>query len=118
MSYDAEEIAQVCHEANRALQLINNDPAVPVAPRWLDVTPEMRESAIEGVEHALDGATPEQMHQGWCDFKTARGWKYGPVKDEKKKEHPCLVPYDQLSEGDRVKDALFSAIVFVLSDFD
>ena len=26
----------------------------------------------------------------------ADGWKYGPVKDPEKKEHPCFVPYDDL----------------------
>lgn len=63
----AEDIARVCHEANRALQVIQNDPAISLhwdeAPLW------QRNSAVEGVEKAIAGATPEELHQSWCDFK-------------------------------------------------
>jgi hypothetical protein len=43
--------------------------------------------------------------------KKAAGWIYGPVKDPEKKEHPCIVPYDQLPIEQRTKDYLFKAIV-------
>jgi hypothetical protein len=43
--------------------------------------------------------------------KFKNGWKLGPVKDADKKEHPCLIPFDQLPEFQKKKDALFCAIV-------
>ena len=39
-----------------------------------------------------------------------------PVKDADKKEHPCLVPYEQLPTEQKVKDAIFRVIVIGLVD--
>jgi len=35
----------------------------------------------------------------------------GETKDPDKKQHPCLVPYNELSKEQQIKDALFTAIV-------
>lgn len=113
--YSAREIAQVVHEANRALQKVNNDAAIPVSPPWESLDQHTRESAIDGVYGVWNGKTPEESHENWSDFKRAAGWVYGPVKDEVAKTHPCLVPYDRLSPSDRIKDALFVAVVKALS---
>lgn len=104
-----DEIAQVCHEANRALQLVIGDPVA--SPAWGEAPESQRESAIEGVAQALAGATPEQLHQSWCDNRLAAGWTFGDVKDEESKTHPCLVPYEDLPPEQRLKDALFGAVV-------
>ncbi|MCC3276386.1 hypothetical protein LJ753_10945 [Arthrobacter sp. zg-Y20] len=104
-----EQIAHVCHEANRALQVIQKDPAP--SPGWEDAPEWQKASAVEGVEKALAGETPEQLHQSWCDFKVADGWAYGKTKDADQKTHPCLVPYSELPADQRIKDELFQAIV-------
>ena len=44
-------------------------------------------------------------------LKADEGWKYGPVKDADKKEHPCFLPYHNLPLEQRMKDYLFGAIV-------
>ncbi len=106
------DIAQVCHAANRALQLIAGDPAP--SPEWSDAPDWQRDSAIEGVAAAQAGATPEQQHEAWCDSKRREGWAYGPVKDAAAKTHPCLVPYADLPPEQQVKDAVFIAIVGAL----
>lgn len=106
------DIARVCHEANRAIQIATGDPAV--SPRWDDAPEWQRESAVEGIEKALAGATPEELHESWCEFKRASGWVHGPVKDEVAKAHPCLVSYAELPAEQRKKDAVFSAIVNAL----
>ncbi|MBB4935667.1 hypothetical protein F4561_006576 [Lipingzhangella halophila] len=112
MAVHVDTIARVAHDANRALQLEQGDPAPSLpwdeAPRW------QRNSARDGVSKALDGATPEQLHNSWCEFKLADGWAHGEVKDAARRTHPCLVPYEQLSEEQRAKDALFHAIVGAL----
>ena len=33
-----------------------------------------------------------------------QGWTYGPARDDEKKEHPCLVPYEELSEDEKEYD--------------
>ena len=107
-----EQIAEVAHEANRAIQRIQGDPSV--SPHWEDAPEWQRASAIEGVAKARAGATPTQLHQSWCDFKTADGWTYGEVKDADAKTHPCLVPYGELPDSQKAKDYLFSSVVGAL----
>ncbi|MET8818443.1 RyR domain-containing protein [Streptomyces rochei] len=110
---DVEAIARVCHDANRAWQIVTGDPAP--SPPWDEAPQWQRDSAVDGVRHALNGASPEQMHQAWCDFKAAAGWTYGPVKDAAARTHPCLVPYAELDPAQHRKDDLFVAIVRALS---
>lgn len=106
-----EDIARICHEANRALQIIQGDPAP--SPAWDDAPEWQTSSAVEGVAHALDGMGPVEMHQSWCEFKRADGWVFGEVKDVDTKTHPCLVDYADLPADQQIKDHLFGAIVSV-----
>jgi RyR domain-containing protein len=108
---EIEGIARVCHEANRAYARVLGDRShLPweAAPAW------QRESALEGVKHALRGATPEQLHESWLAAKAADGWVYGPTKDEGLKTHPCFLPYEELPPEQQRKDALFRAVVTAL----
>lgn len=106
--------AQVCHEANRAIQLRTGDPNP--SPPWKEAPKWQKASAVDGVVKALNGATPEQLHESWCDFKVQEGWKFGNVKDEEAKTHPCLVNYDQLPEEQKLKDHVFASIVQTFHD--
>lgn len=107
-------IAIVCHEANRAWCARNYDHS---QPSWEDAQGWQRESAINGVEHALafPDATPAESHMNWMDAKFDDGWFFGEVKDPVEKTHPCMLPYDDLPEFQRKKDALFLAIVRALA---
>lgn len=46
--------------------------------------------------------------------KKAAGWKYGSEKDPEKKEHPCFLPYEELTDAQKAKDAIFVAVVRVV----
>jgi hypothetical protein len=110
----SDEIARVCHEANRAYCAALGDMSqLP----WEDAPDWQRTSAIKGVEFALanPSAPPSASHDSWLEEKRATGWKYGPVKDPEKKEHPCFRPYEELPAEQRRKDALFLAIVRALA---
>lgn len=111
------DIARVCHEANRAYCLALGDASQPA---WDDAPEWQRRSAVNGVRHATEnpGAGPSASHESWLEEKRAAGWRYGPVKDPEKKEHPCFVPYGQLPAGQRRKDALFLAVVGALTGAD
>lgn len=109
-----ETIARTTHEANRIIQIITSDPAP--SPPWDEAPDWQRDSAIEGVQKAIDGATPEQLHESWVEFKESDGWVYGPVKDADAKTHPCLVAYEDLPPEQRAKDDLFSVIVRALTE--
>lgn len=104
------QIAKVCHEANRAYCKAlgdNSQMAWEFAPDW------QRDSAIAGVEfiRAHPDAPPSASHESWLALKESEGWKYGPVKDAEKKEHPCFVSYQLLPVEQKAKDYIFGAIV-------
>lgn len=104
---EIEAIAKVAHAANEAWNDYLGEDTLPFD--------EVRESVEDGVENAILGATARESHQNWVDFKVEEGWEYGPVKDLEAKTHPCLVPYEDLPEDQRKKDALFTAIVDALA---
>ncbi len=109
------DIAKACHEVNRAYCASIGDNS---QPSWDDAPDWQKESAINGVLFHLRNrsAGPQGSHENWLRDKTAAGWVLGPVKDAEKKEHPCMIPYDQLPKEQQAKDALFVAIVHALCD--
>jgi len=48
----------------------------------------------------------KNTHEHWAKQRMSEGWRHGPTRDEKKKEHPCLVPYEQLSESEKEYDRI------------
>ena len=44
------------------------------------------------------------VHDVWAAERIAEGWRYGPRRDDQRKETPELVPYDQLAEGEKEYD--------------
>lgn len=105
-----EQIAEVCHETNRAYCRTIGDAS---QPSWNEAPEWQRQSAINGVKFHTEHpeAKPSHIHEEWLKEKERTGWRYGPVKDPEKKEHPCFVPYDQLPEEQKLKDFLFKAVV-------
>ena len=108
-----EHIAKVCHEANKAYCESIGDMS---QKSWNEAEQWQRDSAIAGVQYRLDnpGTTPEDQHNAWCKAKFDAGWTYGTEKNTEAKTHHCLVPYSELPEQQRKKDALFQAVVDAL----
>ena len=90
------------HEANKEIQQQTGEYIPPLDEH-------LTKSILDGVYFVLDNpnCTPEQQHNNWVHFKRADGWKYGPEKDFERKEHPCLVPYNELPEIQQRKDSVF-----------
>lgn len=110
-----EKIAQVAHEINKAYCESIGDNS---QPSWEDAPEWQKSSAKVGVVFHLSNpdATPSASHESWLKQKTEEGWKYGPVKDADKKEHPCFVPYNQLPKEQQSKDFLFLQVIHSLKD--
>ncbi len=103
-----EACARAAHEANRAYCLAIGDTS---QPSWDDAPDWQKSSARNGVSGALAGNGPRESHESWLAEKRATGWKFGPVKDPAKKEHPCFVPYDELPAAQKSKDGIFIGVV-------
>lgn len=102
--------AEAAHEANRVYCLsLGDDSQVP----WVEAEAWQRMSAIEGV-YAIKrnpDSTPADNHANWLAHKESEGWIWGETKDPEAKMHPCMVPYDELPEEQKLKDELFGSVV-------
>lgn len=109
-----EQVAYICHEANRTYcEIIGDYSQKP----WAEAEQWQRDSAIVGVQYAREhpNEPASSQHDAWLADKVKAGWSYGPVKDASKKQHPCIVPYEDLPREQKFKDALFKGIVNSLS---
>ncbi len=46
----------------------------------------------------------ENAHDNWALLRIGEGWTYGPKRDDALKKHPDLIPYAELSEGEKQYD--------------
>lgn len=119
MSYQdqIELLAAACHSAWYSYAVLglgeDGDP-------WNSAEQHQRESMIKGVEFwerridkeeilnlnlsTLADMYSEVSHDEWVRHKEENGWRYGPNKHPELKEHPCMVPYEDLPEEQRAKD--------------
>ncbi len=105
-----EKIARVMHETVRAWQAANGQPPAPPwgrAPQW------MKDASITSIRWRIENpdAPTSAQHEQWAAQKRSEGWKQGSRKSAVTKTHPLLVPYAQLPEIERRKDALVNAVV-------
>lgn len=65
---------------------------------------------------ALGEDLARNVHEVWAAGRIADGWTKGPRNDDLK-QHPCLVPYDELSEEEKDYDRRTSVetLKFILS---
>lgn len=53
---------------------------------------------------ALSELLAKNSHEVWAKERISQGWSYGPVRDDVRKQHPCLVSYEELPELEKVYD--------------
>lgn len=110
-----ENIARICHEANRAYcQALGDDSQ----PSWEEAPDWQKDSAIAGVQFHIDNpeAGPDASHANWVAQKLEDGWRRGDEKDAERKLHPCMVPFVDLPVEQRAKDYIFRAIVHSMAN--
>ena len=49
-------------------------------------------------------AMAKNVHEIWAQERINQGWTYGEKRDDNKKLHPCLVPYEDLPEEEKEYD--------------
>lgn len=103
-------IARIAHEVNRAYcEAIGDHSQVS----WKNAEQWQRDSAINGVTFSINNpnSTPEDQHEEWLNSKLKDGWIYGSIKNAEEKQHPCIMSYNNLPKEQKIKDALFLAVV-------
>ena len=46
----------------------------------------------------------KNVHEVWAATRISQGWTYGKERNDAEKKHPCLVPYEELSEEEKEYD--------------
>ncbi len=46
----------------------------------------------------------KNVHEVWSVGRMNDGWTYGEKRNDTEKKHPCLVPYEELSEEEKQYD--------------
>lgn len=93
------------------------DGSCPVT--WAQLTDADKERSVRALEELLDSdpRTPEGYHQLWWDLKIEAGWSHGEIYCDKNLTHPCLVPFDQLTETEQIKDKIWGALVEIFKPY-
>lgn len=52
----------------------------------------------------LAEAIAKNVHEVWAVGRMAEGWAYGDKRNDALKQHPCLVPYEELPEEEKEYD--------------
>lgn len=67
----------------------------PVDTKRVDL-PKGLESLVEDIA--------KNVHEVWSAGRMKDGWTYGEERNDAEKKHPCLVPYEELSEEEKKYD--------------
>lgn len=65
---------------------------------------EVQDVTLPAELSPLIEAIARNVHEVWAQGRLQDGWTYGPVRDDALKQHPCLVPYEQLPECEKEYD--------------
>ncbi len=59
---------------------------------------------LDGQLLRLTEQLARHAHDVWASQRLEHGWKWGPSRCDIKREHPCLIPYDNLPESEKEYD--------------
>ena len=106
-----EHRAEFVYNAARLAAQAANAPIIPVL--WAEREDAFRVQFLAVIERQMGeqrSMSPEELHGSWMQAYFLMGWVYGEKYDREAKTHPDLVPYAQLGQLERDKDAVFVAL--------
>lgn len=106
-----ERRAEFVYNGARLAAAAAGAPIMPVP--WADRELAFRTQFLEVIERQCGpqrSSSPEELHGSWMQAYIEMGWVYGETYDREGKVHPDLVPYADLGQIERDKDAVFVAL--------
>jgi hypothetical protein len=106
-----ERRAEFVYNSARLAAIAAEAPIVPVV--WGEREQAFKDQFLKVIHRQcgeLRSRSPEELHGSWMQAYYEMGWVYGEEHDPENKKHPDLVPYAQLSDLERDKDAVFVAL--------
>ena len=46
----------------------------------------------------------KNVHEVWAQSRIKQGWRHGNERSDALKQHPCLIPYEELPEVEKAYD--------------
>uniref|UniRef100_A0A673K9V6 Ryanodine receptor 2-like n=1 Tax=Sinocyclocheilus rhinocerous TaxID=307959 RepID=A0A673K9V6_9TELE len=78
-------------------------PVVPISPViFIPIPVDSSEVEYSPQLEQIREILAENLHELWLIDKIEQGWTYGPVKDESRNVHPCLVEFSKLPDQERI----------------
>lgn len=113
-----ERRAEFVYNAARLAAIAANAPIVPV--QWAKREEAFRNQFRKVISRQCGeqgSMSPEELHGSWMQSYLDMGWVYGDTYDKERYTHPDLVPYAQLGQLERDKDAVFIALCEIARQF-
>jgi hypothetical protein len=113
-----ERRAEFVYNAARLAAIAAEAPIIPVP--WTEREEPFRTQFVSVIERQCGpqrSMSPEELHGSWMQSYFAMGWVHGEHYDRENRIHPDLVPYAQLGQLERDKDAVFVALCEIARKF-
>lgn len=106
-----ERRAKFVYDAARLAAQGANAPIIPVC--WDEREEPFKAQFRKVVERQCSDQrlrSPEELHGSWMQAYFEMDWQYGSEYSRENKTHPDLIPYADLGQLERDKDAVFVAL--------
>jgi hypothetical protein len=110
-----EKISEIIYEACRLEAIWSKRSVVPKP--FDEREKEFKRQFIRTIEKYLKAKrlpTPKQAHNNWLKEYKKMGWKFGFYYEPEKKRHPDILPYEDLPQDEKEKDAIFLMAVWIV----
>ena len=99
-TYPLEQFNDAWDDSMNYLVTVSPDRKKTYTPKPIDLSDVELSDELNELREAI----AENAHEIWAVERLAQGWSFGPERNDEKKENPCMVPYSQLPESEKVFD--------------
>ncbi|SDG85916.1 RyR domain-containing protein [Pseudomonas flavescens] len=107
-------IAGIAHAILSSLKRLAGEEVIA----WADTEESYQQGLVAGVTAyvADPELTPEAEHKAWLEARVADGWTHGSAFDAGPKNHPLILPFEELPQDHKNMAVVLHATVHALKD--